>query len=342
MEKGRRVIAAKTLTILAVVAGVSAVAFLSGCGPTQAPDATEKAPGTHETALPPAAPPVATRMKCVPVATIQSGLEGLRGIAIDGQDRIYLAGASGIRVLDLDGNVLAEWSTPGPARCVALDAEGNVYVGLRTKIEKYDRTGTQLHAWGREGTGVGEFSVVTSIAVRGPNVFVGDAGNRCVHRFDLTGDFIGHIGKRDTEAGVVGLVCPSAYLDCAVDDEGVVHVTNPGALRVEMYRADGGILGFWGEGGAAPHQFCGCCNPTNIALMPGGRTVTAEKAIPRVKIYDRDARMLAYMGPEFFSKDAAGLDLAVDSEGRIYVADPGDGAVHVFACDDAGPQIDDH
>jgi len=270
-------------------------------------------------------------LKYALVQTFESGMDGLKGIAIDAQDRVYLAGKDGVRVLDAGGRALLSWRTPGPARCVAVDEGGNVYVGLRTKVETYDSTGKPLASWGKEGRGPGEFGIITAVAVSGPNVLVADAGNRCVHRFDTTGDFIDEIGKRDREAGFLGLVVPSPYLDCAVDPGGFLHVTNPGQMRVEKYSLDGELVGFWGKPGARADRFCGCCNPTNIALMPRGRTVTAEKGIPRVKVYDSQARLLAFMGPEFFPEGAAGLDLAVDSQQRIYVAVPKDGKVRVFA-----------
>ena len=171
---------------------------------------------------------------------------------------------------------------------------------------------------------------VTAIAVFGTNVLVADAGNRCIHRFDLTGDFIDDIGKRNPDAKLPGLICPSPYLDLAVDRAGELHVTNPGLTRVERYSLDGKLLGFWGEGGNEPQQFSGCCNPTNIALMPDGRVATAEKITARVKIHDANGKMLAVLGPQYFTKNAAGLGLAVDSAGRLWVMDPGDGKVRVF------------
>jgi hypothetical protein len=69
----------------------------------------------------------------------------------------------------------------------------------------------------------------------------------------------------------------------------------------------------------------------NIALLPGGRTITAEKGINRVKVYDSNGKVEAYLGPELFDGRGLGLDVAADSRGRICVADPGDGKVKIFA-----------
>ena len=323
----RRVLWLRTIGAAALLAVV-----LAGCGredPHSVSARPETTAGTELEAFP--APSVRTTQQYVLVAKVESGLDKLKGIAIDDQDRIYVAGADGVRVLSPEGKPLTGWRTPEAARCVATDSEGNVYVGLRTKVEKYDGNGKRLASWGKAGKGRGEFGVVTAIVLSGVNVFVADAGNRCVHRFDVTGDFIDEIGKRDLEAGVLGLICPSPYLGCAVGEGGVLHVTNPGRLRVEQYRLNGELIGFWGEAGMEAEQFAGCCNPISIAMMADGSAVTAEKGIPRVKVYGGDGKMLAHMGPEFFSPGIAGLDVAVDSKGRVYVADPGDGNVRVFA-----------
>lgn len=265
------------------------------------------------------------------VGSFPSGLTELKGIAIDGRDRIYLAGAEGIRVVDAEGTLLRSLTTSGPAVAVAVDADGNVYAAMAHKIEKHDAAGKRIATWGKQGGGSGELGYVTGIAVHGVNVYVADAGNRCIHRFAADGDFIATIGERDPDAGVPGIVCPSPYLDCAVDAEGNLLVTNPGRLRVERYRPDGELLGHWGEPGSKPGQFSGCCNPTNVALLSDGRVVIGDKLPPRVKVYDGKGKLLAHIGQEHFAADAAGLDLAVDAKGRLFVIDPESGKVLVFA-----------
>ena len=67
----------------------------------------------------------------------------------------------------------------------------------------------------------------------------------------------------------------------------------------------------------------------------------SEKGFVRVKLHDSEGRLLAVLAtapgeaavagaPDVLSAKAAGLDLAVDPGGRIYVADPVAGKVHVF------------
>jgi len=313
----------------AVVAAwlVSAVlcAAPSGCG-RKTP---ETAPPPPSGGSPQAAAPVRTSQRYRLVATIETGLSKPRGIALDGEGRLYVAGEEGVRVLTSRGKPLRRWSTPEAATCIALDPKGNVIVGLRTRVLVFDPTGKPLQAWGEAGTTSGRLRHVTAVAAVAGEILVADAGNRCIHRFDATGDFIGDIGRRDMSRGFVGLICPSPYLDIVLDEKGVLHVTNPGLGRVERYRRDGALLGHWGEPGTRPEQFFGCCNPTHIALLPDGSVATSEKLRRAVKVYDAEGRLLAYIGKEHFSK-TPGLDLAVDSKSRILVLDPGDGKVKIF------------
>ena len=303
---------------------LAVAASLAGCRRAELPR-----PESTDAVAP--AQAVKTEFSYARVRTFDSGLEELGGIAISSRDEVHVAGKAGIRVLDLDGRLLRKWSTPSPARCVAVDEDGAVFVGEEATVRKYDPAGKEARAWGEKGRGRGQFRLITSIAAREGSVFVADSGNRCIHRFDTTGDFIDDLCQRDMDEGYPGLVCPSAYFDCAVDAGGRLLVTNPGMQRVETFRRDGALVGFWGQAGMAPERFCGCCNPTNIAVMRGGRIATAEKGIPRVKVYDGSGKMLAFISSKLFSPTAKGLDLAVDSQDRLYVIDPVDGKIRVFA-----------
>ena len=303
---------------------LAVAASLAGCRRAELPR-----PESTDAVAP--AQAVKTEFSYARVRTFDSGLEELGGIAISSRDEVHVAGKAGIRVLDLDGRLLRKWSTPSPARCVAVDEDGAVFVGEEATVRKYDPAGKEARAWGEKGKGRGQLLLITSIAVRGGSVFVADFGNRCIHRFDTTGDFIDDLCQRDMDEGYPGLVCPSPFLDCAVSPRGRLFVTNPGMQRVEKFSASGKLLGHWGLPGTEPEQFWGCCNPSNLTVARDGRVVTAEKVWPRVKVYTSSGRMLALMGPEHFTPKAKGLDVALDSQERIYVIDPGDGRVRVFA-----------
>lgn len=310
-------------TSLIALSTLASILVLAGCKRPGAPVDF----GTYD--LPPQTVPADLPLRYQLVGTLEPHLAELKGIALGPDGRLYAAGREGVRVLDVDGKTLATWPTPSPAHCVALAADGMVYVGLTSQVQKLDAQGAPIASWGKEGKGTGELAWITSIAVTESDVYVADADNRCVHRFDLTGDFIGDLGRRTDNS--VGLVLPSRHLDCVVDADRNVVVTNTGLRHIETYSPDGRLLGFWGESSMLPAGFSGCCNPTNVALTRDGNIVTAEKGIPRVKVHDRSGKMLAFIGPEHFSADAAGMDLAVDARDRIYVADPVAGVIRLFA-----------
>jgi len=272
-----------------------------------------------------------TELRAERVRTFEAKVGELRGIAIDADDRIYLVGSLGVRVLNGEGAEVATWKTPEDARAIAVADDGSVYVALTTRILTFDRNGKPLGAWGAEGTRPGELGHVTSLAVRGSDVVVADWGKLCLQRFDTTGRFINLIGKRDRTKDFIGILAPSAYLDLAIDRDGRVVVGNPGRLRVETYSLSGELLGAWGKPGYQPERFSPCCNPTNLALTRDGNIVTAEKGLPRVKVYDPTGKLLAYISQrDYFPKEAKGMDLAADSKGRIYVLEPFGGVVMVF------------
>jgi len=115
MQKPRCALLVKRLTVLTIVLLAS---FAVGCGRKEAPEAVREGERTPEAELSSAVPqPVQTGLKYALVRIIPGGLEGLRGIAIDRRDRIYLAGASGLKVMDAEGRNL-------PHRCPRTEACG--------------------------------------------------------------------------------------------------------------------------------------------------------------------------------------------------------------------------
>ena len=262
---------------------------------------------------------------------IPCGFQSLFGITIDKEDRLYVAGDSGVKLFDRAGKLLRSWHTNRPARSVAVDPTGLVYIGLETLILKYKEDDLLLK-WGQQGKEPGEFGLITAMALFEDDLFVADAGNRCVHRFDTEGHFINDIGRKDARNNILGLVVPSPYLDVCVDSDGFLHVSNPGRHKIEKYTFAGRYLSSWGKYGLDIEGFCGCCNPTNFAVTREGRFITSEKGLPRVKIYSPAGELLEVVaGPGVFRDRPAGMDLAVDSERRIYVVDPVEKVIRVFA-----------
>jgi hypothetical protein len=259
--------------------------------------------------------------------TLGGTLPALAGIAAMPDGGFLVVGGRDVLSLAPDGAVRWKTSMEEDGRCVALAPDGRILVGTRRYIEVLDTAGKSMGSW----PDLGEEAVITSVSASTGSVFIADAGQRTVWRFDPGGRLLGRLGDKDRARGIDGFIVPSPHLDVIADDDGSVWVTNPGWLRLEHYAADGRPLSRWGEAGFDIENFCGCCNPTDIARLPGGAFVTAEKGIPRVKTCDASGRFTGVVaGAEDFDEDTAGIDVAVDTRGRVLVADPKRRVIRVF------------
>jgi len=262
-----------------------------------------------------------------PAGVIPTGLQQPRGLALTPGGAVLVVGDGKLRQLNTAGVAEAEVSLGGPVNCVAVGPDGTRYVGRRDHVATYDAAGRRLAQWLPPSAR----SYLTSLAVSAKDVYVADAGQRVVLRYDTQGNLLGRIGQKDPTRHIPGLVLPSPHLDVAMGADGRLRVTNPGRRRVEVYDRDGNLKGAWGRAGQDTAGFCGCCNPTDLALLPDGRTVTSEKGLPRVKVYDTAGALDAVVaGPDAFASAAAGMDLAVAADGRVLVLDPPARVIRVF------------
>ncbi len=120
-----------------------------------------------------------------------------RALAIDDDDRIYVAdsGANRIQVFDTQGKLLRSWGTRGSAPGelnfpydVAIGPDGSVYVCEYSnhRVQKFRPDGTSLGTWGESGRGPGQLYNPWALAVdsRG-DVSVVDSNNHRIQRFRM-------------------------------------------------------------------------------------------------------------------------------------------------------------
>ena len=261
------------------------------------------------------------------------GFSEPRAVAVGPGDAIIVGGDGEVRAFGLDG--APQWSAeaPGPPVCLAVDENGTVYAGLAGRVAAYDPQAKTWRTWGS----LGEGAVVTSVAVSAEGVYVADAGERLVIHYSRSGERLDAIGRKDPDKGVEGFVIPSGYFDVAPGAEGILWIVNPGRHRLEAYTADGCCGLTFGRYSTRVEGFCGCCNPTHIAVLPDGKVVTSEKGIPRVKVYDEEGEFEGVVAaPDAFAERTRGLDLATDSAGRVIVLDPVAKRVRVFVRKETG------
>jgi hypothetical protein len=254
-----------------------------------------------------------------------------RRITIGRDDRVYIAAGDAVCVLDRDGVRIKEIPCSGVVRCVAVAADGLLYAGVGDHVEVLDANGKRVAIWEAPT----RQTWITGLAVGENEVFAADSSHRVVLRYDTSGKLVGRIGERNKDRNVPGLIVPSPYLDVKLAPDGLLRVNNTGRHQVEAYTANGDLEFSWGKPSAGIEGFCGCCNPIGLALLPDGRCVTCEKGLPRVKVYSpRGEFECVVAGAEVFPANArtgslktrsdgllGGLDVAVDSQQRIYILD---------------------
>lgn len=208
---------------------------------------------------------------------------------------------------------------------VALDARSNIYVADtgNDRIMKLSPSGQMLTSWGGKGSGQGQFTWPTDVAVnRQGDVYVLDAGsNNRVQEFSSSGQPLAQWGSFGSG--------PGQFKDPAgltLDHSGNVYVIEHFSDRIQKFSPSGRPLGSWGSYGSRPGQFIA---PQGIALDAGGNMYVADSDNNRIQKLSPGGKPLAEWGtkgakPGQFNQPAR---LAVDAQGFIYVTDSGNNRI---------------
>jgi DNA-binding beta-propeller fold protein YncE len=225
---------------------------------------------------------------------VQSIGDGLfthpHGLRVDADDNLWTTDDGSHLVLKLDpaGNVLlvlgrlntgaeASWLFNKPAD-VAFAKNGDIYVADgygNSRVVKFDRDGKYIKAWGKYGTGIGEFNLPHSVAVDNQGrVYVGDRENQRIQIFDSEGKFI----QQWTDVGYpYGLsITPDQH----------IWMVDGGYDRIVELDQNGRILGAFGEPGHQPGQLAW---PHFMAIGPDQTIYVAEVLNWRFQVFGRTA-----------------------------------------------------
>ena len=272
---------------------------------------------------------------------IATDMKQSRAIIVSPSGTVLVAGDRKIIELNADGRVVRTIDCAAEPTCLAMDADGRLYVGLVDHIVVFDSEGKQIAAWEKPDAD----ALLTSLAVMGDDVFAADAGYKIVRRYRKDGTPVSSFGRRNADRGHPGFMLPSPFgFNLASAPDGLLRVVNSGRHWVEAWTPDGHREWGWGETSIRIEGFSGCCNPAGLAILPNGHYITSEKGLVRIKEYDAEGHFVGVVaGPEQLGwveplrvhdrpqqTQVRGFGVAADADGRVYVLDTVRNVVRLF------------
>jgi hypothetical protein len=212
------------LPILVVL--LVSISAVPGCAGGGRSGADERSTGVPEAHLDSPQSPELPESPYFELQPIEIQAERLYAVAVDSRDRILASADRRILVFDRAGESLGGFVLEEPARCLSAGPEDLLYLGLIDHVEVYEHTGRRRAVW----AGLGNEARITSIYATREGVFVADAGNHMVLRFDRGGRLLDYI--RGDGSGGPELIIPSPYFDLLVTAQGTLWATNPGRHRL--------------------------------------------------------------------------------------------------------------
>lgn len=180
------------------------------------------------------------------------------GLRVDAEDNIWVTDNANHTVMKFshDGAILMKLGEKNVAgedashfnkpADIAFTASGDFYIADgygNSRVVKFNKAGQFLKAWGKKGTGPGEFNLPHSVQVDAAGkVYVADRENNRIQVFDAGGQFLRQI------EGI-------APFGLFITPDQVLFVADGRANRVVKMTLDGKILTSWGVTGSEPGNF---------------------------------------------------------------------------------------
>lgn len=269
----------------------------------------------------------------------------ISAIAIDKNNQIYLLAEKKLLVYSPIGDLILSADIADNATSLAVAENGIIYIGFKEHIELYFSMGKKLGKWVNNNptkqdnqngaaealSGLNQNSYITSLTLSDKYLFIADAGNKIVWKYNLKGEVLGSIASEDSSKNIPQLIIPSPYFDTLRAKDNSIWVVNPGQHILENFTTDGTLIRKWGESSPDVEGFCGCCNPTNIAMLSDGSFITSEKGYIRVKQYSLKGEFVGVVaGGEQFTEGTKGLDIAIDSNDKVFIIDTKRDKIRIF------------
>ena len=293
------------LTVLTLLMAAFPIAFASGC------DASATGPELEI---------VSETQFALPAD--ETSLPAPRDITVGQNDeKIILDNAGRVLVYGAADKLIRQWEMPDSAvgnpegACVLADGRICVADTHYHQIVYFDAEGTVVGKFGELGRGPGQFIYPVAVTTDpAGNLYVAEYGsNDRIQKFSPDDEYLTAFGSFGTEAGQFQRPSGLVWLD------GNLYVVDAFNSRVHVFSDSGEYRGLLGSAEVGLHY------PYDLALGPDGHLYIAEYGSGRITVLSTDGEIVGRFGTTGSGRGqfATPWGLAVDSVGRIWVADTG-------------------
>lgn len=184
-------------------------------------------------------------------------------------------------------------------------------------VQKFTAAGEFRQRWGKDGTEPGQFDSPSGVGVDAAgNFYAADTNNNRVQKFRIDGRFLTHWGS----TGDGFLRTPSGI---TLDSAGNIYVADTGNKRVQKFSPSGEFLSKWGTPTRwpAPGRFS---YPSRIAIDSSGRIFVTDM-LHQTQIFTPDGAFISTWAPPGIDRERFNTNLVIDRAGNLFVV--GDGRV---------------
>ena len=198
---------------------------------------------------------------------------------------------------------------------LAVDSENNIYVTDlgNSRVQKFDDQGNHIRSWGSQGSGPGEFSHPSGIAVANEYVFVVDNILDTVQKFDSFGNFVMQWGGSGNGNGEFR--SPNGI---AISDDEFIYVVDTGNNRIQKFTFDGEYVLQFGQNGKRDGNFI---TPIDIAVDEAGKLFVTDPGNSRINVYDENGKFLRALDSSIGGFRIGPSGIIFDKSNNFYIAD---------------------